>query len=359
MPHKLPSGSWRVRYRDKALGLMNSRTFLRRCEAEKFESEIKLGRAIYSENKPVTTFEAFAKRWHDEYCRVHKAPSQWREDASVIRLYLIPAFGQVYLRELKRSHLVTLQTMLAKEGRLAPKTINNVICLAKKIMADALLWEEVEGNPFVAVKRIRVPKQPYSFWTRIELDRFLSICKSRDFAMWQLVTVASNTGLRIGELQALQRDCVDFDARTITVRRIYVHKIKQEFETTKGKDYRIIEMNDAVMSALADKQLLAPTQKIFDFDIAMMARYRFKTMARNAGVKVLTIHGLRHTFATLLAMANVPPFELQAVLGHKDFATTTRYIHCAERSTRGITKVLDSLVPRAVPRNASNLRNVM
>jgi site-specific recombinase XerD len=56
----------------------------------------------------------------------------------------------------------------------------------------------------------------------------------------------------------------------------------------------------------------------------------FKTVLRKAGLKDVTLHTLRHTFASQLVMAGVPLRDVQELMGHQSFETTLRYAHLSE-----------------------------
>jgi integrase len=359
MAQKTKYDRWKVRWRDYANGIMRSKNFDLKRDAERFEAELKLGRALgQASSANQTTFQDFANRWYEEHCLVHKSKSQQVEDRRVICQFLLPAFGGVDLNKLKRYHLQQLQQSLVAEKLLKPKTINNITCLAKKILNDAVAWDVLEASPFHAVRKLPVPKQPFQCWERDELKRFLTYCKPRDPELWQLVVVAANTGMRIGELELLYRDSVDFDSGFIVVRRSYIRRVDQESQTTKGKEHRFIDMNDSVKEALADKMLLAPNQLIFPYSVEMMSRWRLKTMCKKAGVSRIGMHGLRHTFLTHLAYAGISPYEIQRVAGHKDLTTTLRYIHYAQSRKSLVAQALEATVPPSVPRQGKNSYNV-
>ena len=56
-------------------------------------------------------------------------------------------------------------------------------------------------------------------------------------------------------------------------------------------------------------------------------RKSWRRVVRKAGLQGVTLHTLRHTFASQLVMAGVPLRDVQELLGHQNFATTLRYAH--------------------------------
>ncbi len=343
MAHKTDNGNWKVRWRDKAEDIMRARTFERKVDAQKFEAELKLGMRFNVEVRNYTTFAQFSERWLKEYSRVHKSESQQKEDVRLIRDYFLPSFGEKLLRELTKRDLISFQAKLVAEKQLKPKSINNITGVARKIMEDAFDWEMVSGNVWGSVKPLPVPEAAFRFWTAVEAERFLTFCKSRDPALFEYVLFLLNTGLRKGEVEGLLRDSIDIDRKEITVRRTYNSRVPTKLqEHTKSKKIRRVPMNGRVVDILQSKRLLAPNQKVFVFKDLR----RFQLMAEKAGVTVINIHDLRHTFASHMVMAGRPLYEVKELLGHSDIRITQRYAHLSPGYLTGAT---DCLVPRVVP----------
>ncbi|MGO9994839.1 MAG: tyrosine-type recombinase/integrase [Steroidobacteraceae bacterium] len=68
---------------------------------------------------------------------------------------------------------------------------------------------------------------------------------------------------------------------------------------------------------------------------------RLAKTCRQAGLRVVTWHVLRHTFATQLAMRGTPLNVVQALLGHASIATTMRYTHVAPSAMRAAIDMLN------------------
>jgi len=223
------------------------------------------------------------------------------------------------------------------------------------MLNDAVELEYLEINPFRRAKPLELPEQAFKFWTVPERDRFLTWVKDRDLNVWEAVTLAVNTGLRLGEIEGLFRDCVDFDAQVITVKRQYNYRVKRLLETTKGKRIRQVPINEAVMEVLRSRQLLAPNQPIFSFRVRDMGE-RIKLLARRAGVTPIRFHDLRHSFASHMAMAGVSLYDLMTILGHQDIKTTQRYMHLDPNHLKGLT---DALVRKPVRNNQNEQSKVI
>lgn len=333
---KLKNGRWQVRWRER--GKHRGKNFRNKELAKKFEAELELGLPI-AKKQTSKTFAEYAEDWFRKYCKVNKSESQWAGDMGMIKNHLIPAFGDCPLSELVKRDLLDLRASLKTDKGLSAKTINNIASLARKILETAVDMEFLPNNPFAGVKPLKVPPQPFAYWTIQERERFLSYCKREDPLLWEVAVFASHTGMRLGEIQGLPRNALDFERRAILVHQAYDHKLRKILPYTKGKKIRQIAMNDVVFGILKDRQLLKPTDLVFRKNLRHASR-SMKKIIEMAGVRKIRFHDLRHTFASCLAMQGVAMQKIQALLGHVDIKETMRYSHLHPDSLEGVTDKL-------------------
>lgn len=335
------------KYRDRWYvdGKERQVTYDSKAELEKGRAKRKFGGPSTPTGKPVvsTTFKELAKSWIENYAKLSKAPGQSIHDRSAIRAHLEPVFGDVKLTDLNEGHLKAVRVEMQRKGR-APKTIKNVLALAKAILNMATESQDgspppLSASPFAKVKLGRIGKQPFAYWTPDERDAFIRFCRQHDEAFAKLVTVACFTGMRRGELAGLQRYQLDFDQRLIQVSASYNFMVRERLNRTKSGDAEWVPMNDAAYEALKDKRLLAPTDQVF----VVCNRKAAKKLARYAkrfGVRPIRFHDLRHTFASCLAMAGVPLYDIQKLMRHKEITMTQRYAHLSPQHLHGSSNAL-------------------
>ena len=251
MTHRDKNDKWRVQWYDH--GRRRSKTFPNKALAAKFEAHTQLRR-----HEPVITpksdltFAAYSTRWLENYCKLEKAESQWAEDERTIKNHLLAPLGAIKLKDLRKADLESVKQELSKKrvGRkqrpLKPKTINNVLQLAKKMLSTAVDWDLLTDKPFGGVKRIKVGDQPFDFWKIDELQHFVRFAGQIDPEFTQVVTLAAHTGLRWGELGGLKRSEMDFSRRMIRVRLNYNFKLQKLMTYTKNREIKEIPMNDVV-----------------------------------------------------------------------------------------------------------------
>ena len=139
------------------------------------------------------------------------------------------------------------------------------------------------------------------------------------------------TGLRLGVALALRWDDVDLAARTLTVRRSVSADVE---DVPKGRRYRIVPLARPVLDAfarLAERgEFTSPDDYVFcnvwgrRLDGSAVRR-RYKLACAAAGLRPLTLHGLRHAAGSIVARTSDPVF-VRDFLGHAKLTTTDRYV---------------------------------
>jgi site-specific recombinase XerD len=146
--------------------------------------------------------------------------------------------------------------------------------------------------------------------------------------LYRMIQVAVATGLRRGELVALQWEDVNLEDRSIHVRH------RGEFRT-KGNSERRVPIRGEAEKALVQMHEPDVTGPVFtDRDgkpiRAGRVTTRFKDMAREADLdERIHFHSLRHTTGSWLSMQGVPLRHIQTILGHSSQSVTEQYSHLA------------------------------
>jgi integrase len=139
---------------------------------------------------------------------------------------------------------------------------------------------------------------------------------------------ALHTGLRWGELVALRWSDVDLKAGRIVVRQ---SAWRGHVGTPKGHKAREIPLNEVVLAELKAWRHLRGEWVFCTERGARLGEQaetsRLEAACKLAGLRNVTWHVMRHSFASHLVMRGVPLKTVQELLGHKDIATTMRYAH--------------------------------
>lgn len=176
----------------------------------------------------------------------------------------------------------------------------------------------------------------YEFHDRDELDQVLDAAASEQDAA--IFLTAAFTGLRRGELIALQWRSVRFEQSTIRVRANYSTGV---LDTPKSGKVRTVPMVGAVADRLTalmeSSDHTAPTDPVFPgaegkyLDGSALTK-RFAKATKRAGVRHFPLHSLRHYFGSYAATKG-SIVQVQSWMGHSDLKTTARYLHAVSKAT--------------------------
>ena len=164
-----------------------------------------------------------------------------------------------------------------------------------------------------------------------------------------LIYLIAKTGLRFSEALALTPEDFDFVHQTLNVEKTWNYKEKSGFEPTKNKsserkvqlDWQtVIQFSELIKNLEKDKPIFI-TKNIYNSTINDI----LKRHCLNAEVPVITIHGLRHTHASILLYAGVSIASVAHRLGHASMSTTQKtYLHIIqELENTDIDKIMRAL----------------
>lgn len=227
-------------------------------------------------------------------------------------------------------------------GGNAPTSIKLYMMDIKPFLA----WCRDHGLPIKATgNKYRVPKTKRKLTNVLReqaLALYMQAARTLDEPYATCITLLPLTGLRVGEACSLRLDQVRVDGPWAIFR---VHK-KSLGERdvpllTVGKPM-LVHYLRYVRPQLTDNQWLFPADA-GHIKVRSVQR-RIARIRDEIGVKHLTPHTLRHTYATLLVEAGITGEELQKILGHESATTTARYYH---QDARKIAQKLDRQVSTA------------
>lgn len=272
-------------------------------------------------------------------------------DETRIALYFLPIFGPTLdekgqvqrpgreLHSITRKEWKSLFAGLVSVHKLSEKTANNIRALAHIIYEEARRDEppRVMHNPIADIKPYATgDKEIEIFETREEILRYLTAGFELDLNAWMASMFALNTGMREGEISALDEGDVDTSARLIRVYKTWSHTRRAVKEKTKTKNQRTIGLNDSLAAGVNHyRTLVGPRAPQAPFLTLPDGRRmpgdsiltRHKSALARAKLPYKTFHATRHTFATHFLAAGGTIWDLKNILGHTDIKTTERYAH--------------------------------
>ena len=187
---------------------------------------------------------------------------------------------------------------------------------------------EVGGDsPFENLDKEKLPEKPKRRKKKVIIPRpeefFSFIAAIDDEDLRFVITLIAFTGMRVGEALGLQRDDVDLEAGTITVRhQLYRGELIASTKTAAGDD-RVIPLLPFLAEALeirlaqVDDDFLSVDEDGLSFP-AWQVRNHVMAAAKKVGREHTTTHHLRHWFISTLSWAGVPIHVIKEIVGHED-----------------------------------------
>jgi integrase len=211
-------------------------------------------------------------------------------------------------------------------------TVNREMAQLSKIFSLAVDNGYCETNPCRRVRRFRVDNRRERVLSLDEESDLLTLLTGTPLRPAALL--ALNTGLRRGEMMSLRWEDVDLASLVINV----------PGEITKSGRPRSIPANGASLEALRElKERAGRGERVLaglGYTNSGTLSQKFGAAAVAAGISGVTLHTLRHTFATRLKDAGVDPFTVRDLLGHATIQMTNHYTHATPETMRRGVEVL-------------------
>jgi integrase len=184
----------------------------------------------------------------------------------------------------------------------------------------AIKYNYINKNPVSDVEKLKWQKKTPRFFSEEEAKLILENCGER---LYPIFCTFLYTGLRKSELITLEWTDIDFKNKVIRV------QIKDFWEPKFGSA-RVIPMNSKLYEVLS--HLERKCRWVFCTLSGQQVRHLRRDLlhiCERLGIKNVTLHTFRHTFASHLIMAGVDLPTVQKLMGHKDIKTTMIYSHLA------------------------------
>jgi len=316
--------------------------------ARKIEAKLTLGEAFLQEKKPsVPTLEQYYETYEKPYLEVAVRDTTLRIYNTALQIHVLPVLGNKRLDEITRLDVERLVTHLLnkRHGKKKRKFTRTTIGIAMRCLTAsfnrAIERGFIEKNPTKGTSKLfaqaSVRNEEIQPLTAGEVRLFLHTVLEHSPEHYPLFLCAIHTGMRLGEIAALQWGDIDFNGKFLTVRRNYVEGKIIPF--TKTKKLRRIDLSDTLLDALQElrrrrreKWLKKGSNEVPEWvfcnrrgnppDMQNVKNRHFYKCLEKAGLRRIRFHDLRHTFASLLLQDGQPLAYIKDQLGHSSIKLT-------------------------------------
>ena len=328
------------------------------CEA-KIKTEIANNGLL---NTDVTTFKEIYELWYEGYQHTIKE-STLLVNQHIFNLLL----DKLENMQLKKITLPFCQKVIndySKQFSLA--VLKKIKIYGSMILDYAVKMKVIYDNP---MKDVLLPKKDDDinsddkdkYYSKDELKQFLTLVDNEnDIKLTAMFRVLAFTGIRKGELQALDWEDIDFTNNTINISKTLALNTDKKVvvQTPKSKSsIRCISIDDQTAKILKrwkfnqkERFLMVGTrvkkhQPCFTEEVTNSYLYlnfmnaNLKRICKKHGFKEIKVHGFRHTHCSLLFESGITIQEVQERLGHSDLKTTMSiYAHVTEKQKEEVGK---------------------
>lgn len=258
-----------------------------------------------------------------------------------VRKHLVPAFGHMDLRDVSDSDVQAYVAGKLETG-LAPNTIANSLSALRRIIniarSDGLIDKTPAPGLGRAIRKLQrqgLEARDVSAWSHAERDRILALAREHEPLLALPLMIGFYTGARRGEILGLWWEDVDHAAGQVHLRWQLTNQLERK--RPKWNSQRSVPMAAALEAVLRDHAartrrrapwadptyvVEGPNGGLFRPDTFQRAYARLIRRAKAAGIRPLTMHCTRHTFATHAIEGGKSVKWVSTMLGHRSSSFT-------------------------------------
>lgn len=320
---------------------------------EVYDELIAKGVKGYIKPKQHTVDEVY-KVWFEAYKETVKQ-STANKTAINYKVHIKPWFGNDYIDQIDTAKFQSWVNSLYKNLVKYKEVINRFSQIYD--YGAALRYCQKIYNPVNAVIIPRKTKRrrrniQKNFYTLDQLKQFLKVAKKQNYRSYTYFLLLATSGIRKSEALALTWSDIDWEAKTVSITKTLALGIDNKLIVQTPKSLtsnRPIPLTEHMISVLKEyrkqQKIICPIifHGISSNYVNLSKPDRWLQAIYNAdkSLKKITIHGFRHTYATL--NKNQERTDVEAVMGHNSIEMTEHYTHATQEGMENIRSYMNSL----------------
>lgn len=282
------------------------------------------------------TFESFVETYSEDM-QSRLKENTWETKEHIIRTKLLPYFGKQKMNDIQAKEIIGWQNTMInyrdENGKaFSPvylKTLHNQL---SAIFNHAVKYYGLLVNPAAKVGNMgKAKSKEMLFWTKEEYLRFADAMRDKPLSFYAFEMLYW-CGIREGELLALTPADFDFDRKTVSITKSYQRLKRRDVITSPKteKSNRTIKLPNFLCEEMQEyfKTLygLEPTDRAFQITKHYL-HHEMERGAKEAGVKRIRIHDIRHSHISLLIDMGFSAIAIADRVGHESIDITYNYAH--------------------------------
>jgi integrase len=278
-------------------------------------------------------------------------PSTLHRYREEVEHHIGPMLGRLRLDKLTPAHLTAFYR--DRLDVLSPGSVRRLHANLRRALNVAIRWQLIQTNPVSLVDPPSIPHSEVSPYSLEEARAFLKAVRGRRLEARWVIGIA--LGMRQGEVLGLYWDDVDFQGGTLRISAQLQRDMDtgqlHRVDTKTARSRRTLPLPESVRAVLLEHRERQAAERL-DADSWAEPRlvfatrlgtpihprndYRsFREIIRQANLRQIRIHDLRHTAASVLLANGVPARVVMEILGHSQISVTLNtYAHVAPEVSR-------------------------
>ena len=261
----------------------------------------------------------------------------WQMKEHIIRTKILPYFETRKICDIRPKDIIAWQNEMLKgktktDKPYSPRYLKTIHNQLSAIFNHAVKFYGLKENPAAKVGNMGKAKgSEMLFWTQDEYKKFADVMMDKPLSFYAFEMLYW-TGIREGELLALTPADFDFEKGTVSITKSY-QRIKGRDVITDPKtpkSNRVIKMPDFLVEEIQDyiRQLygVKPQDRLFEVTKSFL-HHEMDRGSKEAGVKRIRIHDLRHSHISLLIEMGYSAVAIADRVGHESINITYNYAH--------------------------------
>lgn len=307
------------------------------------------------------TLADWLESWMENIVRPTRAETTVYGYQKIIDNHIVPALGDIPLLKLTPMDIQQYYIQVQQSANLSSNTLRRHHDLLSSSLRSAVRQDKLLLSPMDRVEPPRARQKEASYYRPEELKQLYALLEGHPLEL--CARLAGSLGMRREEICGLKWENIDFQRQLLAIREArtaFGATIVQK-ETKTRSSVRTLYLPDDVArllrlelerqaEQLREGRLKEPSQFVvldhkglpYSPNALSLAFTRF---VKKNGLPRVTLHGLRHSFATVASFQGVPLFDIGKALGHATPATTGKiYTHLVDHThEETLTKVSDAL----------------